>query len=134
MKLHPFRAKQVGKHILRERMVAEIAKSPAGRRVIRECQEALDLPVKSDELSRKLVLERFAMEVDLYSRELEEAVGSQVCCLNDQEERQRWDSQDSTCNTILLLTEKQSSSNAMVKSCRLNFRAPRKTPRTLSVR
>lgn len=72
MKLRPFRAAHVGKHILRERMVAKIAKSPAGQRVIRECQQALNLPVNSDELSRKLVLQRFAMELDLFPDELEE--------------------------------------------------------------
>jgi hypothetical protein len=72
MKSHPFRFAQAGRHIFRERMMTEIAKSPAGQRVIRECQEALEMPVNSDELSRKLVLERFAMEVDLYSYEIEE--------------------------------------------------------------
>jgi hypothetical protein len=72
MKLHPFRAAHVGRSILRDRMIAEIAKSPAGQRVIRECQAALDLPVNSDEISRKLVLNRFADELDLYPHELEE--------------------------------------------------------------
>jgi hypothetical protein len=71
MKVHPFRAAQVGKHILRERMVAEIAKSNAGMRVVRECQAALDLPVNSDPISRKLVLKRFSMELDLLPDELE---------------------------------------------------------------
>jgi hypothetical protein len=71
MKLHPFRAKQVGKHILRERMVAEIAKSAEGQRVVRECQAALDLPVNCDPDSHKLVLKRFAMELDLFPHELE---------------------------------------------------------------
>jgi hypothetical protein len=71
MKLRPFRAKHVGKQILRDRMIAEVAKSPGGQRVIRECQAALNLPVNSDELSRRLVLDRFATEVDLYPYELE---------------------------------------------------------------
>jgi hypothetical protein len=53
-------------------MISEIVKSPTGQRVIRECQEALDLPVNSDEISRKLVLNRFADELDLYPHELEE--------------------------------------------------------------
>lgn len=72
MKLHPFRAAHVGRSILRDRMISEIVKSPTGQRVIRECQEALDLPVNSDEISRKLVLNRFADELDLYPHELEE--------------------------------------------------------------
>jgi hypothetical protein len=72
LKLHPFRFKQAGKHVLRERMVAEVAKSPAGRRVVRECQDALNLPVNSDADSRKLVLARFSNELDLFPHELEE--------------------------------------------------------------
>ena len=72
MRLHPFRAAQVGKHILRERMAAEIAKSPAGQRVLRECQEALDRPANADETSRKLVLSRYADELSLFVYELEE--------------------------------------------------------------
>lgn len=52
-------------------MVAEVQKSANGQRVIRECQEALNLPVNSDPLSRKLVLARFANEVDLFPDELE---------------------------------------------------------------
>jgi hypothetical protein len=71
VKLHPFRAAQVGKHILRERMVAKIAKSSEGQRVVRECQAALDLPVNSDQVSRRFVLKRFAMELDLFPNELE---------------------------------------------------------------
>jgi hypothetical protein len=39
---------------------------------VRECQEALDLPVNGDADSRKLVLARFAMELDLFPHELEE--------------------------------------------------------------
>jgi hypothetical protein len=72
MKAHPFRGAQVGKHILRERITAKIAASPAGVRVIRECQAALDLPVNSDTTSRELVLQRYATELDLYPAELEE--------------------------------------------------------------
>jgi hypothetical protein len=71
MRLHPFRAAQVGKHILRERMVAEVARSAAGMRVVRECRAALGLPVNSDLISRKLVLKRFSMELDLLPDELE---------------------------------------------------------------
>jgi len=71
MKTQPFRAAQVGKHILRERMIAAIEKSSNGHRVIRECQEALELPVNSDPVSRRLVLQRFALELDLFPHELE---------------------------------------------------------------
>jgi hypothetical protein len=35
-------------------------------------QEALNLPVNSDPVSRKLVMTRFAMELDLFPHELEE--------------------------------------------------------------
>jgi hypothetical protein len=76
MKTHPCRFAQAGKDILRGRMVTEIAKSPAGQRVLRECQASLDLPVNSDELSRKLVLQRFAAELDLFPYELEELLSS----------------------------------------------------------
>jgi len=72
MKLHPFRAARVGKGILRDRITAEVAKSPAGQRVLRECQATLDLPANCDEISRKLVLNRFADELGLYPHELEE--------------------------------------------------------------
>jgi hypothetical protein len=72
MKVHPFRFAQAGRHVLRERIVSETAKSPAGQRVVRECQEALNLPVNSDPVSRKLVMTRFAMELDLFPHELEE--------------------------------------------------------------
>jgi hypothetical protein len=53
-------------------MVAEIFASSNGQRVLRECKEALALPVNSDEQSRKLVLARFADELDILSWELEE--------------------------------------------------------------
>ena len=72
MKLRPFRFAQAGRHVLRERIVADAAKSPAGQRVVRECQAALDLPVNSDPLSRQLVLKRFATELELFPHELEE--------------------------------------------------------------
>lgn len=72
MKAHPFRGAQVGKHILRERITAKIAASPAGVRVIRQCQAALDRPVNSDPTSQKLVLQRYAIELDLFPAELEE--------------------------------------------------------------
>ncbi len=74
MKLHPFRASRPGKGILRDRITAEIAKSLAGQRVLRECQPALDLPASCDEISPKLVLNRFGDELDLYPHELEELV------------------------------------------------------------
>lgn len=72
MKLHPFRFKHAGRRVLRDRIIAETAKSSSGQRVIRECLEALDLPVNSDPDSRKFVLARFAMEVDLFPHELDE--------------------------------------------------------------
>ena len=72
MKIRPFRHKLAGKHILREQMVAKIAKSPAGMRVVRECQTALALPVNSDVISRRLVVGRYADELDLFPHEMEE--------------------------------------------------------------
>jgi hypothetical protein len=72
MKVHPFRGAQAGKDILRDRIVADAEKSPAGKRVVRECQIALDNPANSDATSRKFVLQRFATELDLFTYELEE--------------------------------------------------------------
>ena len=52
--------------------MTEILASLNGQRVLRQCQEALDLPVNSDEISRKLVLARFANELDILPWELED--------------------------------------------------------------
>ena len=72
MKVHPFRAAQAGRQVLRDRILAETEKSPAGIRVVRECQIALELPANSDSVSRKLVLQRYATELDIFPHELEE--------------------------------------------------------------
>jgi hypothetical protein len=72
MKLHPIRFKQAGKRELRGRMMTEILASDKGKRILRECQEALDRPANTDETSRKLVLARFADELDIFPFELED--------------------------------------------------------------
>jgi hypothetical protein len=72
MKLHPTRNKQATKGELRGRMMTEILTSTNGQRVLRECQGDLDLPVNSDETSRKFVVRRFATELDIYDYELED--------------------------------------------------------------
>ena len=69
MKMHPTRNKFAGRSVLRSRMMAEVYASPTGKRVLRECQEALDRPVNSDEDSRMMVIERFADEVNLFPHE-----------------------------------------------------------------
>jgi hypothetical protein len=74
MKIRPFRQKQAGKHILRERILADVSKSPAGIRVIKECQAALAVPVNADETSRKLIFGRYAAELDIFPYEMEELV------------------------------------------------------------
>jgi hypothetical protein len=72
MKLHPTRFKQYTKGELRGRMMTEIIASPRGKRVLCECQEALDRPANGDEGSRKLVLTRYASELDIFTWELED--------------------------------------------------------------
>lgn len=72
MKLHPTRFKQYTKGELRGRMMMEILASENGQRVLRECQEASDRPANYDRQSRKLVLTRFAMELDILTWELED--------------------------------------------------------------
>jgi hypothetical protein len=52
--------------------MTEILTSANGQRVLRECQETLDRPANSDEQSRKLVLRRFASELDIFTYELED--------------------------------------------------------------
>src|ERR1700694_1363449 len=56
MKLHPMRNAHVGRSVLRGRIMSQIFSSSNGKRVLRECREALDLPVNSDEVSRQYVL------------------------------------------------------------------------------
>jgi hypothetical protein len=72
VKLHATRFKQAGKSELRGRMMTEILASENGRRALRECQETLDRPANIDETSRKLVLSRFANELDIFTWELED--------------------------------------------------------------
>jgi len=71
MKLHPMRNAHVGRRVLRGRMMSEIFLSATGKRVLRECKQALNLPVNSDEVSRRYVLARYAIELDITSSELE---------------------------------------------------------------
>jgi hypothetical protein len=72
MKANPYRFAQAGKSELRGRMMTEILASENGQRVLRECQETLGRPANSDEQSRKLVLTRFASELDIFTYELED--------------------------------------------------------------
>lgn len=72
MKLHPTRFHLAGRGELRGRMMTEIFTSERGQRVLRECQETLDRPANADEYSRRLVLQRFATELDIYEHELED--------------------------------------------------------------
>jgi hypothetical protein len=72
MKTHPFRGAQAGKGILRDRILANTEKSLKGKRVVCECQEALAKPVNSDLESRKIVLNRFATELEIFPEEMEE--------------------------------------------------------------
>lgn len=51
-------------------MMTEIFTSENGQRVLRECQETLDKPVNSDEYSRRLVIQRYATELDIFEHEL----------------------------------------------------------------
>ena len=53
-------------------MMTAILASSNGQRVLRECKAALDLPVNSDEESRRLVFARFADELDIFPSELED--------------------------------------------------------------
>jgi len=52
--------------------MTEILASANGQRVLHECRETLDRPANSDEQSRKLVLTRFASELDIFTYELED--------------------------------------------------------------
>lgn len=72
MKVHPCRFAQAGKHVLRERICAAIYKSSYGQRVLRECRETLDRPANADEHSRRLVIQRYAMELDILPDEIED--------------------------------------------------------------
>jgi hypothetical protein len=72
MKLHPTRNKLAGRSELRGRMMTEIFTSANGQRVLRECQETLDRPANTDEYSRRLVMQRFATELDIFEYELED--------------------------------------------------------------
>jgi hypothetical protein len=72
MKLHPMRNAHVGRSVLRGRIMSEIFSSTNGKRVIRECRQALDQPVNSDEESRRYVLARYAIELDITTAELED--------------------------------------------------------------
>jgi hypothetical protein len=72
VKLRPTRFKQYTKSELRGRMMTEILASENGQRILRECKETLDRPANSDEQSRKLVLTRFACELDIFTYELED--------------------------------------------------------------
>lgn len=72
MKLHPTRLKQYTRYELRGRKIAEIWSSENGRRVLRQCQEALGRPANADGPSRHLVLQRFAAELDIFDHELED--------------------------------------------------------------
>jgi hypothetical protein len=51
-------------------MMTEIFTSANGQRVLRECQEALDKPANADEYSRRLVIQRYATELDIFEYEL----------------------------------------------------------------
>jgi hypothetical protein len=72
MKLRPMRNTQATKGELRGRMMTEILTSANGQRALRECQADLDMPVNSDETSRKFVIRRYATELDIYDYELED--------------------------------------------------------------
>lgn len=74
MKIRPFRHAGAGRHILRERILTQVSKSPAGIRVVKECQAALAVPVNVDDISRKLIFGRYAAELDIYPNEMEELV------------------------------------------------------------
>ena len=72
MKLHPTRFHLAGRSELRGRMMTEIFTSERGQRVLRECQETLDRPANADEYSRRLVMQRFGTELDIFEHELED--------------------------------------------------------------
>ena len=71
MKTHPFRGAQVGRNILRDRIVSAAEKSPNGQRVVAKCQATLDRPPNQDWLSRRIVIARYADELDLFPHEME---------------------------------------------------------------
>jgi hypothetical protein len=70
MKLRPTRFHLAGRSELRGRMMTEVFTSANGQRVLRECQETLDRPANADEYSRQLVMQRFAIELDIFDYEL----------------------------------------------------------------
>jgi hypothetical protein len=70
MKPHPTRFHLAGRSELRGRMMTEIFTSANGQRVLRECQETLDKPANADEYSRRLVIQRYATELDIFEHEL----------------------------------------------------------------
>lgn len=72
MKLHPTRFHLAGRSELRGRMMTEIFTSANGQRVLRECQETLDRAANSDEYSHRLVIQRYATELDIFEHELED--------------------------------------------------------------
>jgi hypothetical protein len=72
MKTRPARNHLAGKRELRDRITAGIFKSESGRRVLKECLEALERPANSDEYSRRLVIARYASELSILEYELEE--------------------------------------------------------------
>lgn len=72
MNIHPCRFAQAGKASLRGRICAAVFKSPYGQRVLRECQETLNKSANVDEYSQRLVIRRYAMELDLLPDELKD--------------------------------------------------------------
>jgi hypothetical protein len=72
MQIRPTRFHLAGKGELRDRITAEIFKSESGRRVLSECLEALERPANSDEVSRRLVMGRYADELSITWYELQE--------------------------------------------------------------
>jgi hypothetical protein len=64
----PFKAPIDGPRLL---VLAALAKSANGRRVLRECKATLDLPINNDSFSRQLVMTRYAHELDITLLELE---------------------------------------------------------------
>jgi hypothetical protein len=48
------------------------------RRTLQECHETLDRPANADEDSRKLILQRYASELDIFTHELEDLLARLV--------------------------------------------------------
>jgi hypothetical protein len=53
-------------------VLAALAKSKNGRRALRECKATLDLPINNDSFSRRLVLMRYAEQLNITLLELED--------------------------------------------------------------